>query len=187
MKAYKLKIIFSSDIKLRFIVIFPLILILLFLLISSFFTPYFETRLMTNYYEFFNGILGKICHQYPSRCLYVFGSNMGLCARCFSIYLSILISSVFYLFLDINLKGYSRLIMASILITPLIVDGITQHLHLQTSTNFVRVITGLMAGLGISNILVPYYIRITINFFNRLKNINCRKEGKIWEGWPIRL
>ena len=142
----------------------PLIIVLLFLLISSLLTPYFETRLMVRHYELLNGILGKICHQYPSRCFYVFGSNMGLCARCFSVYSAIMASSIFYIFVELKSGWRSRAIVTIILIMPLLIDGLTQYYHLRVSTNSIRGLTGVMAGLGSSNLLLPFYVSVVRGF-----------------------
>jgi len=178
---YRDNILFSyqSNHKLRFLILSPIIIFLLFLLLTSLLVPYFETRMMVGYYEFFNGFLKKICHQYPSRCFYIFGSNVGLCVRCFSIYTAILIFTIFYVYWEFKLKLISRFIFASILAIPIMADGITQYAHLRISTNFLRFVTGTMSGFAVSIVLIPLYMNIMIKFFNNLTSIMNRKEGKV--------
>ena len=161
----------SKKYSLRFIVISPFIFFLLFIILTSLITPYLETRIIIAPYEWFNVLLGKICHQYPSHSFYIFGSNMGLCARCFSIYLGMLIFSVSIVYVKINVRWTLRLIIGLVFCIPLIIDGTTQLYQLRMSTNSIRLMTGLFAGFGISIIWILDYISFFINSIFR-KQLN---------------
>ena len=63
---------------LRFMMIPPFILFLLFILTSAVFSPYFETNLMVREYQLTNSILGKICHQYSGHCQ-LYGDKRCFC------------------------------------------------------------------------------------------------------------
>jgi len=68
-----------------------------------------------------------------------------------------LIFSIGYLFVKLNLKRHHKLILFYLLIAPLIIDGTTLYFNLRESNNFIRTATGLMAGIGSSIILIPTY------------------------------
>jgi len=158
---------------LRFMMISPFIIFLLFILTSAVLSPYFETNLMVREYQLTNSILGKICHQYPSRCFYLFGSNMGLCARCFSVYSTICIFCFLSVFFDMRASLKSKHIIALSLCIPLLLDGITQYYGLRESNNFFRLFTGFSAGMGISIIFIPTYIVGAVNVTERIFK-NCK-------------
>ena len=143
--------------KLKCLVMSPLIIFLGFLIVSSTLTPYFISSGLIKYAEFVNTIPGVICHQLPSRCYFLFGSNIALCTRCYAFYSSMLIFSIGYLFVKLNLERHHKLILFYLLIAPLIIDGTTQYFNLRESNNFIRTATGLMAGIGTSIILIQTY------------------------------
>ena len=157
-----------DNIKGRFLLIVPAILLLLFIVLSSLFTPYFAVNRMTACHRLCNSINSLICHQYPPRCFSIFGSKMGLCARCFSFYLTVLISALIYIFVHIKIGKTLRLLLFWLMIIPLIIDGTTQYFNLRESNNLIRSMTGIMAGIGTSIVLIPSYLNQPI-FFKRLK------------------
>ena len=166
---------------LRLVVISPFIIFLLFILSSAILSPFFETKLMVREYQDANLILKHICHQYPSRCFYLFGSNMGFCARCFSVYSTIFIFSIISVFVDIRSSLESKSIIALSLCIPLLLDGITQYYGLRESNNFLRLFTGFSAGMGISIIFVPTYIVGAVKVTERIFKIITTKEGLNYE------
>lgn len=153
-------------IALRLAVILPALAFLFLITVLAVLAPFLETRLFVDQYESVNSFLGNICHQFPSRCFYVFGSNMGVCARCFSIYLTVFLCSIAFVFRDFELPFAKRLIVGCLLIAPLIIDGLTQYYGYRTSNNFIRCLTGAMCGLSVSVMLVQPYIKIGGNLLN---------------------
>lgn len=166
---------------LRLIVIFPFIIFLLFILSSALLSPFFETKLMVREYQVTNLILKHICHQYPSRCFYLFGSNMGLCARCFSVYSAIFVFCILSVFFDVRAFLKSKSIIALSLCIPLLLDGITQYYGLRESNNFLRLFTGFSAGIGISIVFIPTYIVGAVNVTERIFKIVNTKGGLNYE------
>jgi len=127
-----------------------------FLIVASLLAPYLEYKRMGVSQKIF-AILGLWCHQRPTRCFWIFESPMGLCARCFSFYLSLLATGYFLL------RTNTRRILwkwALPLLMPILLDGISQQIGLWMSTNLVRTITGLMGGAGIGILVFPIYFRI---------------------------
>ena len=166
---------------LRFMLIFPFFIFLLLILTSAVLSPYFETNLMVTEYQFTNSILGKICHRYPSRCFYVFGSNMGLCARCFSVYSAMFILCILYVFFDMSVSLKYRSIIALSLVVPLLLDGITQYFSLRESNNLLRLLTGFLAGIGISIIFFPIYMVGAGKVTERIFKLVTTKGGLNYE------
>lgn len=151
----------------------PILILLLVILIAAILTPYFETHLMIKEYQFLYSNLGKICHQFPTHSFYIFGSNMGLCSRCFSIYFTLFMSSILLVFFDIKISWRYRFLVSFILSIPLLLDGCTQFYNLRESNNYLRMTTGILFGLGIALIFTSPYINYTVNFpINLLKRRN---------------
>jgi uncharacterized membrane protein len=95
-------------------------------------------------------ILHFFCHQQPSRCWMLFDHKMGLCVRCCSMLLAIIIAKACSL--------YSRQRYAIvILLTPMLMDGGTQLLGMRESTALLRCITGTLAGIALHLYLQQFH------------------------------
>jgi len=88
-----------------------------------------------------------LCHSHASRCLYIRGYKFPLCARCTGIYLGLLSGLLIELFFGLFPMKY--LILYAVLIIPTTIDGITQLILERESTNYLRIVTGYPAGIGI--------------------------------------
>ncbi|MCR4292395.1 MAG: DUF2085 domain-containing protein [Candidatus Kuenenia sp.] len=91
--------------------------------------------------------LKYICHQIPSRCLWICGSNAGLCARCFGIYLSFSICMIFAFFRIFNCSK-KHIVLGVFFIFPLLADGAIATITHYTSNNLLRIATGILFGFG---------------------------------------
>lgn len=89
---------------------------------------------------------------------------MGLCSRCFGIFLGIFILGIFF-----GIKGKNKIYWKSsfVLMIPIIIDGVTQLKGLRQSNNSLRFITGFLGGIGAGMIIFPVYFKLII----WLKNI----------------
>lgn len=87
------------------------------------------------------------CHGIPERCLYIWGVPMPICARCTAIYIGLAASLVVFFLLP-RMSEWAARVMLMIAVTPLAIDGFTQLFRLRTSTNPLRVGTGLAAGIA---------------------------------------
>jgi len=102
----------------------------------------------------FNFIGSLVCHQLPERTLWVGGHYLPVCARDTGAYLGLLLG---YFLLPLRRKeasGPPNLWITSLMVTPMIVDAGTQWIGLRTSTNELRLITGLLFGIASAPLLV---------------------------------
>lgn len=102
-------------------------------------------------------LLKKVCHGDPERSLWIGGHPLPLCSRCIFFYPSLLLSIpvgiISVIFMDPPIL--SMLIFTVLMLGPLTVDGLTQYHGWRTSNNFLRAVTGTLAGIG-SGIAAPY-------------------------------
>lgn len=88
----------------------------------------------------------RLCHQRADRSLSLNGNQMPFCSRCTAIWLGLAIGIGFMVFytIDLNEKFLFGLIIALI---PIGIDGIGQLFGFWESTNLIRILTGLPAGI----------------------------------------
>jgi len=94
-----------------------------------------------------NSFLSYFCHRRPERSFSYKGYYFPVCARCTGIYLSMMV--FFILVWNISFNSMLSAIMGIILLIPMGIDGTTQFLNLRTSNNKLRLITGLIGGIGL--------------------------------------
>lgn len=88
-----------------------------------------------------------VCAQIPSHSFYIFGHQLGMCERNFSIYASMFVGSLIFVLSKKRLKGIPWWIWL-LLVLPLALDGTTQMFGLRESTWQLRVLTGVLFGFG---------------------------------------
>ena len=92
------------------------------------------------------------CHQRPERSFFVRGYQMPVCARCEGELIGILAAlSAIWFFRP------PYWVMAVIML-PMIADGLIQGLTRYESTNWRRLITGILFGFGITMIALMFCI-----------------------------
>jgi uncharacterized membrane protein len=91
--------------------------------------------------------LHTVCAQIPSHSFYVFGHQLGLCARNFSIYTSMFIMSLIFVLSKKRLPGIPWWLWL-LMMLPMAWDGITQLFGLRESDWILRLITGTLFGVG---------------------------------------
>jgi uncharacterized membrane protein len=118
--------------------------------------------------NYFYNTLSNICHQYPTRSLWILNRPMGLCSRCFAIYASFSISLIL-----IPLRANKEyIIVLCFLFLPLIIDGLLQYYNVKESSNFIRILSGALFGIASSGIY-KYFVFHVIETLKIIK----RKEG----------
>jgi len=87
-----------------------------------------------------------LCHQKSERSLYLNGNEMPFCTRCTAIWLGLALGLGFMVLytIELNEKFFIAIIFS---LLPLGIDGIGQLLGFWESTNVVRILTGLPAGM----------------------------------------
>ena len=109
-------------------------------------------------------ILNIICHRKPERSFFIKGHQFPVCARCTGFYISLITYFIYtyYFFVDYNIYLLS---FAIILLIPTAIDGLSQFLEYRESNNTLRLITGLMGGLGLGMLVkaLKYFIYLKMN------------------------
>ena len=88
-----------------------------------------------------------ICAQIPSHSFYIFGHQLGLCERNFSIYSSMFLGSLIFVLSKKRMPGLPWWLWV-LLMLPMAWDGITQMFGLRESTMELRVLTGTIFGFA---------------------------------------
>lgn len=93
-----------------------------------------------------------ICHRIPERSFFFRGHQFPVCARCTGFYIGL---AAYFIYAFFNYVDYdvNLLLIALILIVPAFLDGTTQLLEFRMSNNNLRLITGLLGGVGLGIIL----------------------------------
>ena len=91
--------------------------------------------------------LHYVCAQIPSHSFYIFGHQLGLCARNFSIYTSMFLGSLAFVISKKRLPGIPWWLWI-IMMLPMAWDGTTQMFGLRESDWILRLVTGSLFGLG---------------------------------------
>jgi uncharacterized membrane protein len=93
-----------------------------------------------------------ICHEYPTRSLWILDRPWALCARCSFGYFGVALAALFVK----STKPYrTRVITGVILLSLAAIDPIVQLFTSYESTNSVRVLSGLIGGCGTFLIFYP--------------------------------
>ncbi|MDR3291551.1 MAG: DUF2085 domain-containing protein [Methanobrevibacter sp.] len=107
-----------------------------------------------------------VCHRNKKRTIKIKDSYFPVCARCTGFYLAILLYPIFSILLHFQYNFYSKLI-AILLLLPMIFDGVTQFFKLRESNNMLRLITGILGGIGVDILLFNIFNSVHfINFIN---------------------
>ena len=91
--------------------------------------------------------LHYVCAQIPAHSFYLFGHQLGLCARNLSIYASMFLGSLAFVLTKKRIPGIPWWVWVLMLL-PIAADGLTQMVGWRESTWELRVITGTLFGLG---------------------------------------
>ena len=97
-------------------------------------------------------IFSPTCHQIDSRCFFVFGFPLAVCARCLGVYLGILCGVLLYLKQRPFPLPMPRTKTFVLLTSPLVLDGLANLFGIWYSPNLLRLGVGALWG-GI----LPYY------------------------------
>lgn len=96
------------------------------------------------------------CHQKPERSFFFRGYQFPVCARCTGIYIGYLLAILLFKYLTI------RFLTCIALNIPMLVDGLSQYKKYRESTQFLRLITGIMGGYG----FLTFQIKLALLVFS---------------------
>jgi uncharacterized membrane protein len=122
----------------------------------------------------------RICHQFDSRSIHLFGAKLGVCVRCTSIYFSFLVG---LLVVPLVRRADSHSAPATVWllvgIAPMAFDALLNDLGILLSTDFSRIITGSLAGVVLSFFILPLLTQAMIQIFVHRKLLgDSRYAGK---------
>lgn len=157
-----LKLEVSDTLLMRFIILFPIIVILLFLLLMTILVPLFECKKYIFLSSILKQSLSYICHQLSERSFYFGTYHMGLCSRCLSFYVSLFLFSIFFVFCKLQTTPKKLRTIALLAVIPMFIDGCTQYFQIRASNNFLRFTTGWITGMGVSFVSIPSYIELSM-------------------------
>ena len=153
-------------------VISPYLLFLIFpsfifgyLALISLLAPIFEEYYFYSISNHFYNVLSGICHQFPSKSLWIVNRPMGLCSRCFALYA---LFSTSMLFIPLFKKD-KNILLISFLLLPLIFDGLFQYYGIRGSDNLTRIFSGILFGVSAS-VIYKYFSFIIAGFFLSKRN-----------------
>jgi uncharacterized membrane protein len=101
-----------------------------------------------------------LCHQLPERSFSAGGIQVPVCARDTGIYIGVVVSLALISVLHggrrpMKFPRWSGWTAIALMIGAMGLDGTTEYAGLRTTTNELRLITGLLAGFAIGAIIVP--------------------------------
>ncbi|MBN2588188.1 MAG: DUF2085 domain-containing protein [Candidatus Fermentibacteraceae bacterium] len=132
----------------RLVLVFVLLLPSLLLFLMSMVRP-----VLGEAGNFSDPVLTSLCHRMQSRCIHLPWGPSGLCARCTAFWFGLFLGTVAMYRPRFRLPFWSGLPA----LLPLIADGLVQLCTTYQSSNPVRMLTGLAAGLGIAVVFLGEY------------------------------
>jgi uncharacterized membrane protein len=129
------------------------------LIITPPFADHFDAVMLR---DFLYGFFSRICHQFDSHSVQIFGAKFAVCARCTAIYFGFLISVAIYPFLSRKIRAATRagailrsprMVLLSIL--PLLIDVCLSETGVHESTVLTRAVTGAVLGIALPYVLIP--------------------------------
>jgi len=103
-----------------------------------------------------------VCHQIPSRVLFVGDDYLPICARDMGIYSGFFVSFILLWIFDKGereneLPSRGVLTVAFVSIVALIIDGISSYLGFRETNNTIRLLTGMATGFSLPLLLFPIF------------------------------
>lgn len=149
-----------------------IIFFILFSLYSAFFFIGSTLTPITAHFKFYD-LSAKLtslyvysCHQQPDRSFWLLGYPVSLCCRCYGVYISTTISSIFAIFNKLKISKFAIILLILISVVDIFINlGIRTNSH--NTGNFVRFSVGIMIGL-----LITLGINGLFNMKRRIKNGN---------------
>lgn len=108
-------------------------------------------------------ILNLICHRKPERSFFIKNHQFPVCARCTGFYISVFLYFTYVYFFYVDYTPF-LIILAILLLVPAFIDGLTQLLDYRESNNILRLITGLLGGLGLGILIKAFKYLLLLIF-----------------------
>ena len=105
-------------------------------------------------------VFDYICHRKPERSFFYKGHQFPVCARCTGFYISGIASIILLKFYPVPYT-LNTLLIGILLLMPCAIDGFSQLFEMRESNNMLRLITGLLGGVGlilIYELIIRFFI-----------------------------
>ncbi len=109
-------------------------------------------------------IFDYICHRKPERSFFIADHQFPVCSRCTGYYISIFAYFIYTYFFYVD-YSWSMVLFSILLNVPAGVDGLTQYLGYRESNNTLRLVTGLLGGLGLGIFVKAFKFYIYVGGF----------------------
>jgi uncharacterized membrane protein len=93
-----------------------------------------------------------ICHRIPKRTFNIRGYYFPVCARCTGFYIGAFSYFIYVYFVYVQYTAL-LILLAFLMMIPTGLDGFTQLIGSRESNNTLRLLTGLIGGIGIAIII----------------------------------
>lgn len=97
-----------------------------------------------------------ICNHREGTAPKILGQPFVLCWRCTGVMLLLVLMVIIRCFVNISF-GTFQVVLGSLMMLPIVVDGCTQYFCKYESTNIRRAMTGAMFGVGFSLVAFVLY------------------------------
>ncbi len=108
-----------------------------------------------------------VCHQLPGRSFLLDGFSLAVCIRCFSFYLSGLLTIACFLFNNrIKMWPVSLYLVLSL---PVLLDFVLEKILLYGDIPIIRIITGFLLGVAVFQLLLVSLFSIKLPVIERVE------------------
>lgn len=107
-------------------------------------------------------VFDYICHRRPERSFFYKGRQFPVCARCTGFYISGIASIILFKYFPLP-NTLTTLAIGILLLIPCAIDGTSQLFEMRESNNVLRLITGLLGGVGL---IMIYEVVLDFVFLN---------------------
>lgn len=132
-----------------------------------------------------------LCHQLPERSFFGGGFQVPVCARDTGIYVGFVLSLAVMALLDrgrrrSELPSWTLLVLGGALVAVMAWDGITSYAGLRSTTNDIRLATGLMTGWALPLVVAPLVNSQLWERSSAGRILEGRRETALWlVGLPL--
>ncbi len=98
----------------------------------------------------------RVCHQFDSRSLHVFGKPLAVCSRCTAVYGAFLLGTLAYpIVSDVRRPRQPSKLLLGLALAPMVLDVFFALLGVHETNTLTRLVTGSVFGILIPFVIIP--------------------------------